>query len=131
MWASMNPVECFLLTIYENIYIIETCPALSEPANGKLKYLRPPRYTPATIVSVTCDYWYAKYYPPGSSKYIHTFCQTSGTWNQENPTCVQGNEATCHFLINSFQALWQILSQNNLKCLIDSLLELFFLVFTI
>ena len=77
---------------------------MSEPANGKLKYNKLPRYTPYTVVSVKCDYGYAKYSPPGS--YEYTLCQTSGTWDQENPTCVQGikGKRSCrvsHKYINS------------------------------
>ena len=55
---------------------------------------------PYTTVSVICDYGYAKHSLPGS--YEYTLCQTSGTWDQETPTCVQDNETkkACKFLNN-------------------------------
>ena len=42
-------------------------------------------YTVDTIVSFTCNYGYTL---SGSNS---TTCQNSGLWNQETPTCDQGN----------------------------------------
>ena len=84
-----------LMTLQLNIYTIKhiftavTCAALSL-VNGQITYNKPAvsngKYPVDTTISFTCNYGYRR---SGSTSGT---CQTSGTWNQQPPTCTQGNQ---------------------------------------
>ena len=74
------------LDIRLNIITAVTCEALSL-SNGRLSYNKPQatngKYPVDTTVSFTCNHGFRK---TGSSS---STCQTSGSWNQQTPTCTQ------------------------------------------
>ena len=56
------------------------------------------KYPVDTTVSFTCNHGYKR---AGSTS---STCQTSGTWNQQTPTCTQSNDKQIPFLYIYFNA---------------------------
>ena len=81
---------CFLKYLFKCIsyYVEATCPELSLE-NGQITYdpLRSSSQSPVdSVASFECDYGYKLH---GSSS---TTCQTSGTWSEQTPKCIQGTK---------------------------------------
>ena len=77
------------------VYFVGTCSALSL-SNGKVSYDRDPlggRYPVNTKASFSCNGGYNR---DGDESRT---CQSSGNWNQNTPTCNEGNGF--HDLIDS------------------------------
>ena len=75
--------------MYESILLAVTCPALSNPSNGKASYSKSPvngRYPMGTVGSFTCNDGCTR---EGSSSRT---CQTSQNWSNKLPTCKTSNE---------------------------------------
>ena len=77
-----------------NYVIAVTCRSLSL-VNGGISYSELPvngRYPVDTVASYTCDHGHSLI---GSSSRT---CQTSGNWNNQNPTCNQGYHNNAYFI---------------------------------
>ena len=87
--------------IFSNILIkyfsIVTCLALYLE-NGELSYnesLANGEYAVDTMVYFTCNYGFEN---SGTSSAV---CQTTGTWDQETPTCIQGTEINYNNILHT------------------------------
>ena len=78
-----------LWCISANNFTVATCVALSLE-NGEIDYndssVTNGEYPVDTMVHFMCNYGYA------TSGAHSTVCQTSGTWDQETPICIKGND---------------------------------------
>ena len=83
-----------------NIFAV-TCESLNL-ANGGISYSELPvngRYPVDTVASYSCHHGYSL---TGLSSRI---CQTSGNWNNQNPSCNQGNHSKMYFYTNLLRLL--------------------------
>ena len=76
--------------IYETYYVVVNYPDLSL-VNGQITYdplLLNNQHPLDSVASFECNYGYNITGPNSST------CETSGTWSQQSPMCIQGNYLT-------------------------------------
>ena len=90
--------------IYKNILTVVNCPALNLQ-NGQVSYTTPPvsngGYSENTVATFMCNYGYNQ---TGSQS---STCGVSGDWDEQTPTCTQGNYRFDEY-INSTKTIGQV-----------------------